>query len=371
MVSNEIGLVLEGGGGKGAFQIGTWKALEKLNVLNKITAISGTSVGALNGVLYALNDFEIAKKIWLLIDQQTLLSPDFESNGLFSREGLTCFIESLPLDRLYDSRIKVYANVFNKDVQKVDTFLLNDLPLSDIKKLLLASSAIPVLYDEVVYNGIHYEDGGVTQFGNAYIKPLYENGYRNMVLVSLRNDFNLYKVNKNKDFQNKNYINLQNYYPDMEIEIIKPLEDIGGHIKGTLDFKHSSTIKKMIDGYMATRYVYEGEIITMKNKNSKINMKIAKKMKDLFQNAEELEEFIKVTNFGNPNMKMVTMGGTIWYENIVELFGWKVQQHKLGGLKQHYRILDQNGVRKAWILNPEDLLNALIEYEAAKDMDLV
>lgn len=370
-MSNEMGLVLEGGGGKGAFQIGAWKALEKCNILNRITAISGTSVGALNAVLYALNDFENAKKIWLSIDSKTVLSPEFEKNGLFSRDGLIHIIESLPLERLYDSRLKVYINVFNKDENKVDTYLLNTLPKSDIKTLLLASSAMPILYDEVVYNGIHYEDGGVTQYGNVNIEPLYDKGYRNIVLVSLRNDFNLYKVNIYKDHQIKKNINLQSYYPDMNIEIIKPLEDIGGHIKGTLNFTHSSAIEKMIDGYMATRFIYEGEIITMKNKYSKINILIESKMKKLFRNEKELEDFVRITNFSNVNIMMPTMGGTVWYENVVELFGWKVQQHKLGGLKQHYRILDQKGIRRAWILDPEDLLNALSEYEATRDMNIV
>ena len=370
MLSDEIGLVLEGGGGKGVFQIGAWKALDKLNILSQISAISGTSVGALNAVLYALDDFENAKKIWLLINQQTLFSPEFEKNGLFSRDGLTHIIESLPLERLYSSRLKVFVNVFNKDENKVDTYLLNSMSIGDIKNLLLASSAIPVLYDEVVYNGIHYEDGGVTQYGNANIQPLRENGYKNIIIVSLRNDFNLYRVNICKDFQSKRYINLQGNYPDMKIDIIKPLEDVGGLIKGTLNFTHSAVIDKMIAGYVATRFVYEGEIITMKNRYSKTNMLIASKMKKLFTNSDELEEFIKVTNFSNVNLEMVTMGGTIWYENIVELFGWKVQQHKLVGLQQHYRILDQNGIRRAWVLDPEDLLVALSEYEAKKDMDL-
>ena len=42
-------LVLSGGGGKGAYQIGVWKALRKLHY--KIDIVTGTSVGALNAVL--------------------------------------------------------------------------------------------------------------------------------------------------------------------------------------------------------------------------------------------------------------------------------------------------------------------------------
>ena len=54
--SKEYGLVLEGGGAKGAYQIGAWKALKEAGV--KINAVAGTSVGALNGALICAADVE-------------------------------------------------------------------------------------------------------------------------------------------------------------------------------------------------------------------------------------------------------------------------------------------------------------------------
>ena len=52
-----FGLVLSGGGAKGAFQIGVWQAMCELGLASRITAISGTSVGAINGgVIAAGND---------------------------------------------------------------------------------------------------------------------------------------------------------------------------------------------------------------------------------------------------------------------------------------------------------------------------
>ena len=41
------GLVLEGGGTKGAYQIGAYKALKDLGI--EFQGVSGTSIGALNG----------------------------------------------------------------------------------------------------------------------------------------------------------------------------------------------------------------------------------------------------------------------------------------------------------------------------------
>lgn len=49
-LTKEYGLVLDGGGARGAYQIGAWKALREAGV--KIEAVAGTSVGALNGSPY-------------------------------------------------------------------------------------------------------------------------------------------------------------------------------------------------------------------------------------------------------------------------------------------------------------------------------
>ena len=47
---NGVGLVLSGGGGKGAYEIGVWQALDEYGASPSISSVSGTSVGA----LYAL-----------------------------------------------------------------------------------------------------------------------------------------------------------------------------------------------------------------------------------------------------------------------------------------------------------------------------
>ena len=46
-MTKEYGLVFDGGGARGAYQIGAWKALREAGV--KISAVAGTSVGALKG----------------------------------------------------------------------------------------------------------------------------------------------------------------------------------------------------------------------------------------------------------------------------------------------------------------------------------
>ena len=64
-------IVLSGGGSKGSYQIGVWKALRKLHI--KYDIVTGTSVGALNGALMVQNKFHKAIKLWSKINMELLL----------------------------------------------------------------------------------------------------------------------------------------------------------------------------------------------------------------------------------------------------------------------------------------------------------
>jgi len=52
-MENKIGLAFVGGGGKGAYQIGVWKALCETGLDKQVQAVSGTSVGALNAAMFS------------------------------------------------------------------------------------------------------------------------------------------------------------------------------------------------------------------------------------------------------------------------------------------------------------------------------
>ena len=57
----KFGLVLAGGGAKGSYQAGVMQALYDLDIADKICAVSGTSVGALNTLAFAVNRKELCR----------------------------------------------------------------------------------------------------------------------------------------------------------------------------------------------------------------------------------------------------------------------------------------------------------------------
>ena len=60
----KIGLVLSGGGAKGAYESGVIKTLWELELINNINVISGTSVGSVNALLLSMNDRNVMSKSW-------------------------------------------------------------------------------------------------------------------------------------------------------------------------------------------------------------------------------------------------------------------------------------------------------------------
>ena len=239
---NEWGLVLAGGGGKGAYQIGAFKALWENNLQDYITAVSGTSVGALNAVLFAYGDENVARDVWSHITPKQFLeiSPemiDFKE-GIVSRDGLLEIFDNyvnMEEIRTSDKAIYVAATEFDEygtGQGEAKYFKLNYMPVDDMKKILLASSALPIIYSPVDIDGRMYRDGGLKD--NLPIEPLYRDGIRHFIVIGLSTERRI-------DYER---------YPDAEFVYIKPSRDIGDFWDGTLDFTFKGAKVRMELGYL-------------------------------------------------------------------------------------------------------------------------
>jgi len=59
------GIALSGGGTKGSYELGVWKALNELGIDYQI--VTGTSIGSINGALMATGDYDRAYELWSTI----------------------------------------------------------------------------------------------------------------------------------------------------------------------------------------------------------------------------------------------------------------------------------------------------------------
>ena len=203
-LSKEYGLVLDGGGARGAYQIGAWKALHEAGV--RIRGIAGTSVGALNGALICMGDVDEAEHIWKEMTFSKVMDVDDDwMERLFQKEvPMRELLKELML-RLRDGGIDVTPlkdlihNILDEDRIRsagIDFSLLT-FSLSDMKELdltldeipeglladfLLASACLLGFKNEPLH-GKTYLDGGV--INNVPLNSLVKRGYRDIITVRI------------------------------------------------------------------------------------------------------------------------------------------------------------------------------------------
>ena len=68
-------LVLGGGGSKGAYELGVWRALDELGISFDI--VTGTSIGAMIGAMYVQKQYERCLELW-----EQLSVDDIIANGV-------------------------------------------------------------------------------------------------------------------------------------------------------------------------------------------------------------------------------------------------------------------------------------------------
>lgn len=204
-LTKEYGLVLDGGGARGAYQIGAWKALREAGV--KIAAVAGTSVGALNGALICMDDAEKAEKIWSEMQFSRVMSVDDEwMKQLFQGEQKLGDILTELRKILRDGGVDVgplrkliHENVDEEKIRKCGKeFCMVTFSLSDMKELELSISNIPEgrledfllasayllgFKNEPMEDGKRYIDGGVVN--NVPADVLVKRGYTDLIEIRI------------------------------------------------------------------------------------------------------------------------------------------------------------------------------------------
>ncbi len=266
----KIGLVFSGGGAKGAYEIGVWKALKKLRLDKHIKVISGTSIGALNAVLFVNGDYDKAENIWksLTLEQiakttnenlnikltpfiEKLMFPQLKaagsyiksainkyiSIGSFSQETLKEFIEkNIDFKKLKSFNGTCYVSVFNNKLNKPEYIKLNNLPDEKIVQYLLATTAMPIIFDKVIIDGNEYYDGGIPFFGaNTPIAPVIKEKCDIIIAVTTNQWGDFWAKEKNES--------------DAKIYWVIPQEDLWNFLDGTFAFNQEDIKRRMQQGY--------------------------------------------------------------------------------------------------------------------------
>ena len=163
-----IGLVLSGGMGKGAFQIGALKALNSFIPLKEIKYLSCSSVGVLNGYAYATGNLDKAEKAWRSICADT---PRLSVGKILKNNMLDSTISEL-CEGDPEISAPIYSTLFDINAKNVIYKDLSTVKKEELPKYLKACVSMPVYNKSVKIGDSAFFDGAMID--NIPVYPLLE-----------------------------------------------------------------------------------------------------------------------------------------------------------------------------------------------------
>ncbi len=273
----KIGIALAGGGARGAYQIGVWKALKENGLDKHVTTLSGASIGSINALLFAMDDFELAQHIWMSLEKDSLFHINkhtfqrlldekwkFFTRGVYdTREFEKMLDEHINPNLIKDKKVYIATTAiggmkrkfirmlkvnfkyhFKHEKQNLVFHDAQSFTKQKLKKVILASCAIPVVFKPIQLDGETYYDGGI--LNNVPSLPLEDCDCDKVLIIDL------FRIN----FKRKKSLE------DKRFKVIYPSKGLGG----ILDFSPNKTEKRIHLGYQDALTFIEENIDFFKEK---------------------------------------------------------------------------------------------------------
>jgi len=265
---DSYGLVLGGGGSKGSYEVGVWKALIELNI--DISVVVGTSIGAINSAFICSNNYKNLEELWLSIDFSTCFYVDdnFSIDENLSSKNIPKLIrnvisnrglDSTPLKRLLQSYLNediIRNSSIDFGIVTLSMFPLKpieifktDIPYGKIIDYIMASCSLPGL-KHMVIDGVTFFDGGM--YNNVPTSMLLNSSCSTIIQVDI--DGPGFK----RKFNNKNNI------PIIEIKCSESLGPIinfdGPRIKRNIKLGYLDTLKAFNHLIGQNYYFFKDEV---------------------------------------------------------------------------------------------------------------
>ncbi|WP_304341438.1 patatin-like phospholipase family protein [Metaclostridioides mangenotii] len=252
----KLGLCLEGGGAKGAYQAGVIKGLYDGGI-REYHSISGTSIGAVNGYFLFTGNIEKMEDMWKNFatgegDEVKIIDNTVDNSPLMRRlEGLYC--EENKMDSNF------YINYVEVNDQKPGEVVLNLVDKSEKECLdgVKYSSLYPYTpngsqgfreeFSKNIVSGLYdgYKlDGGL--LNNRLLQPLVDEKVDKIILITMRYDYVVPD-------------SLKEVFSKDNIVVVKPKEEFGP--KDTFRFEEGFCKTKYFEGYEIGKNIAKMDII--------------------------------------------------------------------------------------------------------------
>ena len=325
------GVVLEGGGARGAYQIGVYKALIEEGI--EVKGIAGTSVGALNGAILVQGDFDKAYEIWENISYSRVIKASDEEiekfkKGKLDREDILLLIQRLrgiiregglditPLRNLLEEVLdeekirnsgKDFAivTVSLSDLKPMELYI-EDIPYGKLIDYLMASAYLPVFKREKI-DGKSFLDGGV--YNNLPANLLIDKGYKDLIIIRTGSFGIVKKIG----------------FTGLNVLVISPKEDLGGILEFDKETARYNLTLGYYDGLKALRRLKGSKYYIKEDEKEEffihyllnLEKEKIKKLKEIFDISEEVPDKRALFEFIIPKLSaLLNLGASSSYEEI-------------------------------------------------------
>ncbi|KAF5087308.1 Patatin-like phospholipase [anaerobic digester metagenome] len=369
MSQQQYGLVLSGGGAKGAFEMGVWKALKECDY--SLGAVIGTSVGALNAAMIAQDDYDIAMEFWsnltinqvldlnekmtnTYVDQWSKESFDVFRNGfltaLFSdgldisplRHNLTRLICE---DAIRNSPIRFGLVTVDITSLKPRQLMIDDIPQGQLIDYLLASAALPIFQKQEI-DGKTYLDGGF--FDNVPINFMLEQNFSQIISVEFPapgmrkwvrdNNAEIITVNNSEFLGGILNFDTRQIEQNIQLGYLDAMK-----VFGALDGKHFYLNTQKSNTFFKKFINTLGQPLSNKKQLQKmlalLNLPCAASQRDVL---DALENLLKKTSFKNQPLSLGMLEITAKSMGVPRLENYSIDFFIQAILKELNRLLDEN-----------------------------
>ena len=162
---SHIGIALSGGGVRGIAHLGVLRAMDEAGI--SPSAISGSSAGAIAGVMYA-KGFAPDEILEIIIQTNyfKFIWPSVSWKGILKMDHITPLYEKY-LEVNDFSSLRIPMTMAATDLHLGQTAYFSS---GEIIRPLMASSCIPGMFEPILLDGRYYIDGGV--LNNMPVEPL-------------------------------------------------------------------------------------------------------------------------------------------------------------------------------------------------------
>lgn len=382
-------LVLEGGGAKGAYQIGVFKALMEAGY--EFNVIVGTSIGAINAACLVQEDFDRVYNLWKTLSFSDIFDIDskyvddtlnsdisldtikylskklgmvIKEKGIDTTKIRKIMQDNISEEKIRKSKIRFGLVTLCLSDMKPQELFIEDIPDGKLIDYIMASSNLPI-FQRAKIDEKRYLDGGA--YDACPVSMLEKEGYENIITIRVFKKTS--RIRNYRDIIKRRNVNMYMIQPFDTLPSILNFDS--KNLNELLELGYYDGIKfvKNLDGF---RYYFDNiqyDKVLSRIQKIDVNKKfeISKEAKVLYSTGENINEvFIEKTIKNISNITKIKELDNV-KDMVVAIFEYvagleKIDRYRIYEFSDFVKVVKEKALQNENIFKKHRLLYEFVMY---------